>query len=71
MSQDLKVALKFTTADSAQGFDDAMMLIGVPESSFAIFAVNNNFEILHAPDREAFVLSIEYTVASSKNPEEL
>lgn len=49
MSQDLKVALKFTTADSAQGFDHVMMLIGVPESSFAHFAVNNNFEILHPP----------------------
>lgn len=71
MSQDLKVALKFTTANSAQGFDHAMMLNGVPESSSAHFAVDNNFRNFHPPGHEAFVLSIEDTVASSINPEEL
>lgn len=71
MSQDLKVTLKFTSADSAQGFDHATMLLGVPESSSAHFAVDNNFEILHPPGYEAFVLSIEDMVASSINPEEL
>ena len=59
MSQDLKVALKFTTANSAQGFDHAMMLNGVPKSSSANFAVDNNFRIFHPPGHEGFVLSIE------------
>ena len=71
MSQDLKVTLKFTTADSAQGFDHAMMLIAVPESISAHFAVDNNFQNPHPSGREAFVLSIEDTVASSINPKEL
>ena len=71
MSQDLKVVLKFTTTYSAQGFDDAMVLIGVPVSSPAHFAVDNNFQNLHPPGREAFILSIEDTVVSSINPKEL
>lgn len=48
-----------------------MMLIGVSESRFAHFAVDNNFEILHPPGCEASVLSVEDMVASSINPEEL